>query len=176
MLHVNACKAKQCSVQCSLWQAEVMGGEGSDGGGRQKGLNTGVVHSHPASHALAVSHLKALTAKPWSVGWNPSVYAAKNRFHTLWWRGISWQDPHPASPFFQDSPATLFPPYWYATVTLATWHFTLNLCRHRTGRECGISFKRNEKLKQRRRKWQEKKEVIMWISRDDIKKKRRKSE
>lgn len=41
-----------------------MGGEGSDGGGRQKGLNTGVVHSHPASHALAVSHLKALTAKP----------------------------------------------------------------------------------------------------------------
>lgn len=162
------------AVQCSLWQAKVMGGEWR---WRQtKRAYTTVVHSHPASHVLAVSHLTVLTAKPWSVGWNPSVYAAKNRFHTLRWRGISWQDPHPASPFFQDSPATLFPPYWYATVTLATCHFTLNLCRHRTRRECGMSFERNEKLKQRTRKWQEKKEAIMWISRDDIKKKRREEE
>lgn len=70
------------------------------GGGRAvtveaDGLKRSVAHSHPEQdyRASPVSHHAVLTVKPWSVGWNPSVYPAKNRFHTLWWRGFSWQDP-----------------------------------------------------------------------------------
>lgn len=63
-------------------------------------LNRSVVHSRPASHHTV------LTVKPWSVGWNPSVYPAKNRFHTLRWRGISWQDPLPSSAPHHPSPSS----------------------------------------------------------------------
>lgn len=92
------------------------------GGGRAvtvkaDGLERSVARSHPAQdyRASPVSHHTVLTVKPWSVGWNPSVYPAKNRFHTLWWRGFSWQDPpSPPPPPLPSRPECR---YWYAMLS-----------------------------------------------------------
>lgn len=98
------------------------------GGGRAAtvsadGLKRSVPHSHPAQDYTAspASHHTVLTVKPWSVGWNPSVYPAKNRLHTLRWRGFSWQEDPPSPPLPRSSSPSSSPsprPDWSAEQAL----------------------------------------------------------
>lgn len=111
-------------------------------------LNKSVVHSHPEQHhgASPASHHTGLTARPPSAGWNPSVYPAKNRLHTLRWRGFSWQDPlHPSpSPSSSSLIQTGVPcRYWYAALGPAACQPSSN---HVFGRRGGKKCPREEEM------------------------------